>query len=140
MNDSKIDKNYEISYEGDLRVRMKHLKSDTTIYSDAPVDNHGKGAAFSPTDLLVSSLVSCILTIIGIHFQKKGRKLAVIQVDAQKVMYDKPRRVGEIHMRFDFGDNHFSDKELKRIRKIVKTCPVSHSIHPEIKMFTNLDN
>lgn len=120
---SKIAKNYEISYEGDLSVKMTHLKSETTIYSDAPIDNNGKGASFSPTDLLVNALVSCVLTIIGIHFNKKNKSITKITADTQRVMYSEPRRVGEIHIEFDFGENNFDDKDLAIIKRIIETCP-----------------
>ena len=137
---SKIAKNYEISYEGDLSVKMTHLKSETTIYSDAPIDNNGKGASFSPTDLLVNALVSCVLTIIGIHFNKKNKSITKITADTQKVMYSEPRRVGEILIEFDFGENNFDDKDLAIIKRIIETCPVTLSVSKEIKIFTNLDD
>ena len=132
------NKNYTITYEGELRVKMVHEKSGTEIYSDAPVDNNGKGEAFSPTDLVASSLVSCILTIAGIHFKKKGVILLPISCDVKKVMYPNPRRVGEIIIDFDFGENNFKQKELDIFSKIVNTCPVTNSLNPEILMKTNL--
>jgi uncharacterized OsmC-like protein len=139
MSNHKIRKNYEITYEGDLRVKMKHLKSGTIIHSDAPLDNHGKGESFSPTDLMVSSLVSCVLTIVGIHFRKKERNLSAIHADTQKVMYSEPRRIGEIHIWFDFGTNNFTVKELKIIRQIIETCPVTQSVHPAIEIQSNME-
>ena len=131
-------KKYQINYEGDLRVSMEHLASGTIINTDAPVDNNGKGQSFSPTDLLASSVVSCILTIAGIHFQKKGIELKPIHCAVNKVMYSEPRRVGEIHIDFDFTSNDFGDKELKIMQQIVKTCPVSSSLNKEVKIITNL--
>ncbi len=131
-------KNYLITYTGDLRVELTHLKSSSVIYTDAPTDNNGKGEAFSPTDLLASSLVSCILTIAGIHYDKKGIRLLPIKCEVRKVMFSAPRRVGEIHIAFDFGENNFEEKEVKIMRHIVETCPVSLSLNPEIKVVTNL--
>lgn len=135
---TKIDKNYEISYEGDLRVKMTHLKSGTTFYSDAPTDNNGKGESFSPTDLLVNALVSCVLTIIGIHFKKKDRNIKRINAGTKKVMYADPRRVGEVLIEFDFGENEFDERDLIAIKKIVESCPVTLSINTDIKIQTNL--
>ncbi len=132
------DKNYLITYKGDLRVEMTHLKSGAVILSDAPLDNNGKGASFSPTDLLVSALTSCILTIIGIHYKKKGINLKPIFCEVKKVMYKEPRRVGEIQIDFDFGKNVFTKKDYDIIQKIVDTCPVTESLSPEIKLKTNL--
>lgn len=130
--------NYTINYKGDLRVEMTHLKSNTTIFSDAPVDNNGKGNAFSPTDLLASSLTSCMLTIMGIHFEKKGRKLTEISCEVKKVMTSNPRKIAEIHIEFDFLANTFDEADMRAIRHIIKTCPVSLSIHPELKVITNV--
>lgn len=132
------NKNYTITYEGALRVKMVHEKSATKIYTDAPVDNNGKGESFSPTDLLVSSLVSCILTIAGIHYEKKGITLKPIICEVKKVMYPEPRRVGEIAIDFDFGANHLEEKDKEIFKRIVETCPVTLSINPEIKLKTNL--
>ncbi|MFT5823358.1 MAG: putative redox protein [Crocinitomix sp.] len=132
------NKNYTITYEGDLRVQLIHEKSGTEIYTDAPIDNNGKGAAFSPTDLLTSSLVSCILTIAGIHYQKKGITLTPIICNVKKGMYPDPRRVGEIMIDFDFGKNDFEEKDVEIFKRIVDTCPVTYSLNPEILIKTNL--
>ncbi|MDG1913442.1 MAG: OsmC family protein [Crocinitomix sp.] len=132
------NKNYTITYKGALRVKMIHEKSGTEIYSDAPVDNNGKGESFSPTDLLVSSLVSCILTIAGIHYEKKGIVLKPINCDVKKVMYPAPRRIGEIAIDFDFGENDFGEKDKEIFKRITATCPVTLSINSEIILKTNL--
>ena len=132
------NRNYTITYEGALRVKMVHEKSGTKIYSDAPVDNNGKGESFSPTDLLVSALVSCILTIAGIHYEKKGITLKPIHCDVKKVMYAEPRRVGEIAIDFDFGSNNFTAKDIEIFKRVIKTCPVTSSLNPEVLITTNL--
>jgi putative redox protein len=62
----------EVSYLGNLRTAATHLKSKDTIITDAPTDNNGKGQAFSPTDLVATSLASCVMTIIGIHCNAKN--------------------------------------------------------------------
>jgi putative redox protein len=131
-------KKFQINYEGDLRVKMEHLGSGTIIYSDAPLDNNGKGEAFSPTDLLVASLVSCILTITGIHYEKKGIKLKPINCEVNKIMYSDPRRVGEIHIEFDFTSNTFVEKDYQIISQIIHSCPVTASLSNEVKIVTNL--
>ncbi len=132
------DKNYTITYEGNLRVKMTHLKSATTIYSDAPLDNNGKGEAFSPTDLLASALTSCILTIMGIHFQKKGRELSPIDCSVKKTMQNDPRRVAKVEIEFDFKENKFDERDRAAIKRIADTCPVSLSLHPDLEVVTNL--
>ena len=132
------NKNYTITYEGNLRVQLIHEKSGSIVHTDAPLDNNGKGAAFSPTDLLTASLVSCILTIAGIHYEKKGISLSPIVCEVKKVMYPNPRRVGEILIEFEFGENEFDEKDIEIFKRIVDTCPVTNSLNPEILIQTNL--
>src|ERR1700741_3170313 len=100
------------TYLGDLRTEATHLQSGTRIHTDAPTDNQGKGEAFSPTDLLATSLATCILTTIGIV--SKRDYLTDIDgavAEVQKVMYADPRRVGEVHVKITFPKKNFSDKE-----------------------------
>ncbi|MDA7803754.1 OsmC family protein [Crocinitomix sp.] len=133
-----IKKSIETTYQGGLRVGMIHLKSGSQIQTDAPTDNNGKGEAFSPTDLLAASLASCVLTIVGIHYQKKDIELEEMTCDVQKIMYPDPRRIGEILLEFDFGNNNFQRKDLEVIQRIVETCPVTLSLNESIKIETNI--
>lgn len=128
----------KITYKGGLRVEALHTKSKTIIHTDAPVDNNGKGASFSPTDLLASSVVSCILTIAGIHYENKGIELKEIKCDLKKIMKANPRRVGELKMTFDFGENKFRKKDLQIFKQIVETCPVSLSLSSDVLITTNI--
>lgn len=132
-------KNIESIYEGDLRVRLHHLKSGTKILTDAPIDNQGKGGAFSPTDLLAASLASCILTIAGIHFRQKNIELTEIKCDVRKIMASNPRKIAEVQLEFDFGINNFGRKELLIFQSIIETCPVTLSLNPSVKINSNLD-
>jgi uncharacterized OsmC-like protein len=59
-------KTARVSYLGELRTQCEHLGSGTKIFTDAPLDNHGRAEAFSPTDLVATSLASCVMTIMGI--------------------------------------------------------------------------
>ncbi len=122
-----------INYEGHLRNRAVHLRSGNELITDAPTDNHGKGGAFSPTDLLCTSLASCMITLMGITAEGKGILLGNITADIEKVMYGEPRRVGEIHIHLTIEDKGYSEKERTILENAAKTCPVAKSIHPDIK-------
>ncbi|GAB4299819.1 MAG: OsmC family protein [Marinilabiliales bacterium] len=127
----------KVVYKGDLRTEMTHLNSGNIVITDAPVDNHGKGEAFSPTDLLATSLASCILTITGINARENNYNIDGAEAMVTKVMYDNPRRVGEIIIDFTFKDNGLSNKDKTRIKNIVNTCPVAKSLNPDIKIIIN---
>lgn len=121
-----------VIYQGQLRNHATHLKSGNTLITDAPMDNHGKGEAFSPTDLLCTSLATCMLTLMGITSQSKGFQLGEVHAEIEKVMASDPRRVSEIHIRFAFESKRFNEKEKAILENAAKACPVAHSIHPSI--------
>lgn len=123
-----------VKYLGELRTEAIHLASDSKIITDAPVDNHGKGEAFSPTDLMATSLANCMLTVMGIKAQGEGMtSIDGTTAEVTKVMYAEPRRVGEIHVKLTFPNNGFSDKEKKIYENTAHTCPVAKSLHPDLK-------
>ncbi|MGN6354142.1 MAG: OsmC family protein [Parafilimonas sp.] len=95
----------EIIYKGSLRTEAKHLQSNTIIETDAPTDNQGKGERFSPTDLLATSLGSCMLTIMGIKARDMNISLEGTEVSIQKNMKAEPWRVGGIYVHFDFPES-----------------------------------
>ena len=123
----------KITYTGDLRTSSVHLKSGKEIITDAPIDNQGKGEAFSPTDLLATSLGNCMLTIVGIAAKNHGFNIDGTTAEVTKVMAENPRRVSEIHINLQFPANNYSDKDKSIIERSAKTCPVAHSLHPDIK-------
>lgn len=123
----------KITYTGNLRTTSVHLKSGKEIITDAPTDNQGKGEAFSPTDLLATSLGNCMLTVVGIAARTHGFNIDGTTAEITKVMAENPRRVGEIHVKLQFPANNYTDKEKAIIERTAKTCPVSYSLHPDIK-------
>lgn len=123
----------KITYTGGLRTNSVHLKSGNEIITDAPVDNKGKGEAFSPTDLLATSLGNCMLTVVGIAAQEHGFSIDGATAEVTKIMAEDPRRVSEIVIDLDFPKNDYSDKTKKIIERAANTCPVHHSLHPDIK-------
>lgn len=122
-----------VTYQGELRNRAEHIQSGNTLITDAPTDNHGKGEAFSPTDLLCTSLASCMITLMGITANSKGIHLGKVEASIEKVMYSEPRRVGEIHIHLMVENKEYSDKEKAILENAALTCPVAKSIHPDIK-------
>ena len=125
----------EILYKGELRTEAKHLQSATIIETDAPTDNQGKGERFSPTDLLATSLGSCMLTIMGIKARDMEVDLDGTQVSIKKIMKQEPRRVGGIKVDFDFPETvHVDEKQKAILERAALTCPVAKSIHPDIEL------
>lgn len=121
----------KVTYQGDLRTIAIHLQSNNEIITDAPVDNQGKGEAFSPTDLLATSLASCMLTIIGIKARDMEIDIAGTTAEVTKIMAAEPRRVSEIHVEITFNQE-LDDKTQKIFYNTALTCPVAKSIHPDI--------
>ena len=121
----------KVTYQGDLRTQAIHLQSNDEIITDAPVDNHGKGEAFSPTDLLATSLASCMLTIIGIKARDMEIDITGTRAEVTKVMAANPRRVSEVHVAITFN-KQLDDKTQKIFYNTALTCPVAKSIHPDI--------
>ena len=121
----------KVTYQGDLRTTAIHLQSNNEIITDAPVDNQGKGEAFSPTDLLATSLASCMLTIIGIKARDMDIDIAGTTAEVMKVMAADPRRVSEVHVAITFNQE-LDDKTQKIFYNTALTCPVAKSIHPDI--------
>jgi len=122
----------KITYNGGLRTTSIHERSGNEIITDAPVDNKGQGQAFSPTDLMATSLGNCMLTIIGIAANEHGFNIDGTTCDVTKVMAENPRRVSEIVVNFQFPANDYTDKVKTIIERSANTCPVAYSIHPDI--------
>ena len=120
-------------YLGNLRTEAEHLQSGNKIITDAPLDNNGKGEAFSPTDLLATSLGSCMLTIMGISANSYGFSIDGTTVEIEKIMGTNPRRVVEIVVTLNFPKNDYTPQQKRLIEASAKTCPVANSLHPDIK-------
>jgi putative redox protein len=125
-----------VVYEGDLRTTCTHLRSNSSFETDAPVDNNGKGERFSPTDLLATSLGTCMITVMGIKARTMGFDLDGVKLEVEKIMKPEPRRVGGINITFHIPDNlkDIDDKTKQILKHTGNTCPVQHSIHPDIEV------
>mgnify|MGYP005805422619 CR=1 FL=1 len=122
----------KVTYRGNLRTECVHLQSGDTILTDAPVDNCGKGEAFSPTDLVATALASCAMTIIGILDSRLNLGLEGTEIEVTKKMNAAPRRIGEIDVVFKFPQKEYSQADKLRIQRAVDTCPVHLSLHPDV--------
>lgn len=123
----------KIKYEGQLRTSCVHVQSGTQILTDAPVDNHGKGKAFSPTDLFATSLVSCMFTIMGVTARKNGFEFPAAEAEMQKIMAENPRRVAEIVITIKMPSISYTDEQKQLLENAAINCPVAKSLNPEIK-------
>ena len=121
----------KIVYDGNLRTQATHIQSGDIITTDAPIDNNGKGEAFSPTDLFVSSLGSCMLTIMGITAQTHGLNIDGSTIHIDKIMGINPRRVTSLNITIDIN-GELNEKDKKILIKAAEHCPVSKSINPKI--------
>lgn len=126
-------KTSKIIYSGNLRTEAVHLQSGSSIITDAPIDNNGKGEAFSPTDLLATSLGCCMLTVMGIVAQRHSINMDGTQIEIKKIMESNPRRVSEIIVEFSFPKNNYSEKDKQLLEHTAYTCPVAKSLNSELK-------
>lgn len=120
-----------IVYLGDLRTECTHLASGSSYITDAPVDNQGKGEAFSPTDTVATGLANCMLTVMGIKARDLGVSIEGAVAEVTKIMVANPRRISEIKVVLNFPKG-ISAKDQKILENIGRTCPVALSLHPEI--------
>ena len=121
-----------VEYKGELRTEAVHLKSGKTIITDAPIDNQGKGEAFSPTDLVATALGSCMITIMGIVAEREGIILDGTTAEVEKVMATSPRRIGEVKIKIKFIQKLNRD-QIDKLERAAKTCPVSGSLSENLK-------
>src|SRR5690554_2186050 len=121
-------------YLGELRTRATHIQSSNSLITDAPLDNQGRGEAFSPSDLLATALSSCMLTIMGIAAREHSIDLEGALLETTKIMAADPRRVGRLEIAFTFPKGQqFSDKEKVILEKAARTCSVFYSLDPAVE-------
>ena len=121
-----------VTYQGSLRNTAVHLNSGNALITDAPLDNQGKGEAFSPTDLLCTSLATCMITILAIAARGRNLELGEIKADIVKVMLTDPRRVGEIQIHMRIQEKGLSENDKKVLENAALNCPVAKSLNSEI--------
>ena len=124
-----------VVYKGDLRCECTHLQSGTVIETDAPTDNKGKGERFSPTDTVCVALATCVITTMGIKANAMDIDLAGTSINVTKHMLPDPRRIGGIDVILNFPSTlQLDEKDKLLLQRVGDTCPVTRSLHPDIKM------
>ena len=125
-----------VVYQGELRTTCTHLRSGSDFETDAPVDNNGKGERFSPTDLMATSLATCMVTIMGIKARTMGLDMDGVKIEVEKIMKPEPRRVAGINLFFHFPESlqTLEEKTRQILKQTAINCPVQHSIHPDIEV------
>lgn len=128
----------ETKYLGNLRTEAKHVRSGNKIITDAPIDNQGKGEYFSPTDMLATSLTSCIFTIMGIKAEAAGFSIDGATAETWKIMAENPRRIAEVKVEFDFSSCTLNPQQKELLKSLVKVSPVPLSVHADLKQTVSL--
>ena len=121
-----------IVYQNNLRTESEHIASGEKIITDAPVDNNGKGEAFSPTDLVATALGSCMITIMAISANKYDIDVTGTKASVKKIMGSDPRRISEISIDINMNKN-IEEKDRKRLERAALACPVHKSLHPDLE-------
>jgi uncharacterized OsmC-like protein len=122
----------KVTYLGDLRTSSIHLQSGNEIISDAPLDNNGKGEAFSPTDTVANALASCMMTVMGIKARDLEVDLKGSTAAVTKIMNAEPRRIGVIEITFEMVGTA-DQKNITILERTAMTCPVFMSLNTEIE-------
>ncbi|MEN9699004.1 MAG: hypothetical protein RLZZ301_202 [Bacteroidota bacterium] len=131
-------KTAHVRYLGDLRTSCEHLASGTQLITDAPTDNHGKGEAFSPTDLVATSLASCMMTIMGIYCQTHQIAFDAAEASIEKHMGSNPRRIERIVVDLDLSGNNWDELTRKKVIAAGKACPVAHTLAGNVALEFNI--
>lgn len=121
----------KVIYKGNLRTESEHLQSGSKMITDAPVDNHGKGEAFSPTDTIANALATCMLTVMGIKAENLEVNLEGTTAEVTKTMASDPRRISKIEVNVHFPAD-YGEKNNKILENTARNCPVLQSLNPNI--------
>lgn len=124
-----------VIYDGNLRTTSTHLQSGSTFETDAPTDNQGLGARFSPTDLIGTALAACILTTMAIRARALEGLIQGVRIDVEKIMSAHPRRISGLHLTFHYPPGFSATAaQQSELEHIAMTCPVKESLHPGIDL------
>ena len=123
-----------VTYDANLRTTCLHLQSGSSFETDAPSDNKGQGARFSPTDLIATGLGACLITTMGIKAESMDIKLDGAKVDVTKVMMSEPRRIGKIVIAVTMPKLDLEERTKEILERVGRTCPVERSLHPDMEL------
>lgn len=122
----------KVTYLGNLRTENEHLSSGNKYITDAPVDNHGKGEAFSPTDTVATGLANCMLTVMGIKARDLEVNMDGTTATVTKTMAANPRRISKVEIVINFPKG-IDERSRKILENTGRTCPVMQSLHPDME-------
>ena len=129
----------DIEYQGDLRCKAVHGPSGMELVTDAPVDNQGKGEAFSPTDLCATAIGTCMATMMGIQARTLAVDLTGMKVRVGKTMSaDQPRRIAQLDVEISVSGS-LSEKHRNQLIRAAEHCPVHYSLHPDVRVNLNFN-
>lgn len=120
-------------YKGFLRTENTHTRSGQVVITDAPVDNKGKGEAFSPTDLACTALSSCMLTTMGILADQEKIDMTGMTTEVVKIMGSNPRKIAEIQVKLSHPGLKATPEQIDKLKHAAHTCPVALSLHESVK-------
>lgn len=120
-------------YLGELRTSITHQASGNSFITDAPLDNNGKGEAFSPTDTVCAALSSCMMTLMGIYANRENIDLGGLMSKITKHMAANPRRIIKIEVNFTWPNPQATEHQVEMLKRAALTCPVALSLHPDIE-------
>lgn len=123
-----------VKYLGGLRTECTHVKSQTIITTDAPPDNNGKGACFSPTDLIATSLASCVITIMGIYCENNNISFHHAEANVTKIMSSAPRKIEKIVIEMDLRQNNWDKITSQKVIRAGKACPVAQTLGNQVEL------
>ncbi|MFK7757586.1 MAG: OsmC family protein [Flavobacteriales bacterium] len=127
-----------LEYNGQLRTKLVHDSSKAFLLTDAPVDNHGLGESFSPTDLVASGLAACMITVLGIQNETKNLGILAMEATAEKHMKSNPRRISEIKVELKLKMKNRSTESHSLIREIAEHCPVAQSLSKDLNQILSI--
>lgn len=124
----------KVKYLGHLRTECTHIASGTTILTDAPTDNHGKGEAFSPTDLVATAYASCVITIMGIYCQNHDIQFDHAEAEVTKIMGSAPRKIAKLVITIDLSKNQWAEDIRKKVVAAGRACPVAKTLEGNVEV------
>ena len=126
----------DVSYQGSLHCEATHGPSGNNLTTDAPVDNGGKGEAFSPTDLVAAALGTCVITIMDLVARRQNLDLTGTRVHVVKEMAAAPlRRIARLAATITLpAGKAISENDRRRLEQAAGKCPVKESLHPDVKV------
>jgi putative redox protein len=119
-------------YDGSLRCEATHEPSGTRVATDAPKDNQGLGASFSPTDLVATALGTCAMTTMAIVARQDGVELDGMQLHVVKHMAAEPRRIGALPIEIVMP-KRLEGAPKEKVEYAALYCPVARSLSPELE-------